>query len=79
MKLPLIHVPVSRKLLLGALAGAVGAGLQAVGLYHVPADVQGWISTGEFLLVGYGVPEGVKFLNWAAKRAGLPVDFDEEA
>lgn len=79
MKLPLIHIPVSRKLILGALAGAVGAGLKAIGLYDVPADVQGWISTGEFLAVGFLVPEGVKFLDWAAKKAHVPVDFDEEA
>jgi hypothetical protein len=71
LKLPLFRIPISRKLVLGALAGAVGALLQALGIYSVSPQVQGWISTGEFLLVGAVVPEAVKFLDYAAERIGL--------
>lgn len=73
----LFNVPISRKLILGAVAGAIGAGLQALGIYHVAPQVQGWISTGEFLLVGWAVPEAIPFLRWAAKQVHVPVEFSE--
>jgi hypothetical protein len=79
MKLPLFTVPISRKLILGALAGAVGAGLQALGVYSVSPQLQGWISTGEFLLVGWAVPEAIPFLRWAVRRVNLPMEFKESA
>lgn len=75
---PIIHVPISRKVVLGFLTAAVASGLQTVGVYDLPTDVAAWVATGSGLAVAYGVPEGVKFLDYAAEKLGLKVvDFED--
>lgn len=66
-----IRIPLSRKVVLAALAGLVGTGLNALGLYDVPADIQALITTAEMTAVAYGVPEAVSVANALALKFGL--------
>lgn len=75
----MFKLPISRKVIyqaiVGALAGLIGAGLNAVGVYSVPADVQGLISSAEVVAAGYAAgwatTEGVTYANYLLQKLGL--------
>jgi hypothetical protein len=71
--LPLINVPVSRKVVAVFIVTVILALLRTVGVIEPPADWTAWIVTGGGLLAGAIVGEGTKYLNYAAERLGLPV------
>lgn len=77
-----IRIPLSRKVVLGALAGLVGTGLNAIHVYSVPADIQALITTAEFTAVAYVVPEAASVANALAAKFGLKdvevVDQDDD-
>lgn len=55
-------VPVSRKVLVGLAVAAVGAVLPLVGVYEVPAYLQGFISSAEYAAAAFLVTEQEKYL-----------------
>lgn len=75
----MFKLPVSRKVIyqavVGALAGAAGAGLNALHIYSVPADVQGLITTAEVVAAGYAagfaIKEGIPYANYLLGKLGL--------
>ena len=54
--------PISRKVIVGLLAAGVGALLPLIGVYHVPAFVQGYISTAEYAVASFAVSEEETYL-----------------
>lgn len=79
MKLPLINVPISAKVVATFIVAGISALLRTFGVYEAPADVTAWITVGAGLAAGAAVGEGSKYLNYAAERLGLPVHFDDQA
>lgn len=78
MKLPLIHVPLSRKVVATFLVTGVAALLRTAGVYEAPADVTAWISTGAGLAAGVIVGEGTKYLQYVLNRFKIPVQIDRQ-
>lgn len=79
MKLPVIHVPVSRKAVAALVVAGVGALLPLLGIYHVSAEAQSLISAGEAGVAAFAVGDGIKYANYLAKKLGLPVEVDPKA
>jgi hypothetical protein len=79
MKLPLIHVPISVKVVAQFLTGAVATGLAAINVYEVPPAWTAFIATGTGLLAGVIVDEGSKYVQYWLDKAGFPVKVDPGA
>lgn len=76
MQLPTIRIPLSRKVVGAAVASGVFALLRTIGVVETPPDVTAWIATGAGMIGGFVVGESERYLDYAARRLGLPVDFD---
>lgn len=75
--MPKFRIPISRKVVGQAIVAGVVACAAALGL-DIPPAWEPWIIVGAGLLAGVMVPEGVKFLDYAAERLGLKViDFTD--
>lgn len=57
--------PISRKVIVGALAAGLGALLPLLHVYTVPVFVQGFISTAEYSIASYAVKEETNYLKIA--------------
>lgn len=77
--LPLINVPVSRKVVATFIVAGIAALLRAAGVYEAPAEVTAWITAGAGIVAGAIVGEGAKYINYAAERQNLPVRVKEQA
>lgn len=56
------HMPISRKVIAGALAAGVGALLPLLGIYHVSAEAQSIISAAEAFAAGWLFKEEAKLV-----------------
>lgn len=72
-----LRIPISRKAVSQAIVAAIVAGAAKLGL-DLPSEWESWIIVGSGLVAGVAVPEGVKFLDYAAERMGLKmIDFTD--
>lgn len=74
-----IHIPVSKKVVAGLIAGAIATGLRAIHVYTVPADIEGIIVLATTVGASYLVADGAKYADALAKKFGIPVEIDPKA
>jgi len=77
--MPLITVPVSRKVVATFIVTGVLALLRTLGVIHPPADLTAWIVVGGGLLAGAVVGEGAKYVNYFLEARGIPARVKDEA
>lgn len=77
--MPLINVPVSRKVVATLLVSLALAGLRKVGVYETSAEVTALIVTGAGLLTGALIGEGAKYVNYFLEARHLPFHVEDEA
>jgi hypothetical protein len=77
--MPLINVPVSRKVVATFVVGLTLTGLRKVGVYETSPEVTALIVSGVGLAVGAVIAEGTKYVNYFLKARNLPLHVEDEA